>query len=725
MIAIVPVALRLSLSFQRVSNPGLRDLRGLLSDVGVSLWVAAILLAICRFSRLLAALLLLPWCLLQYANFETVSVLGALASVHDLAYLGDSTFVLGSALAVSRPVLLLGSLAVCVGLFWWAAPFASLRTSLVCLMLGAAALLGHATWPPSAEAARWRQTDFVRQNLAMMLDDTLHPYANAERFRDPQTAVLELMPSMAADLGGEPILELNHEGTNVLLVLLESVSGRHIQSIAADHEWGPQARMPQLDAIARSNISYSSFFTHQRRINRGVYSVWCGDLPNLLPGLPKMSGYVEGGRICLPEILRRNGYDTIYAQAAPLAFMMKDRFMPLAGFNEVHGHKCFDHHYAQSRWGVDDRAMLERSAELIEELQQRGKPWFLTLLTVGTHHPYLFPEGFAEGQGTEEQRSLAYLDLAIGQFNRRLNELGVPKNTLVIYTSDEASGATSWVSQNWGYLIARVPDHKQLHVTEPFAQMDLALTVLDYLGLAEFGTHLFGRSAFRRYAEPRHIFFSNTNMFYLGARDPDGNMLLCFEGGAGCDKYSLEGGKFFSRKFSVIDAKPGEFDLVKQMARRTVAGRRADASTRSFDMMVDPVFVVESKSGLTNQMIHGGLYVDLEEGEWVEVEASGAPGAHTQILHFLRSHQNERIRRWIEPLAAGQTLRLHYTCTPEENVDGVQCRSIALLEGDQDVELRFIRAITTHHRKGDPPRYGVDVVELETTTNGSSQPASG
>lgn len=729
-IAIVPAALRLNLGFERVSDSGLLDLRGLLSDVAVSLLFAALLLPLSRVSRVVAAALLLPWCLLHYANFETVRVLGALAAAPDLAYLGDSTFFFGSAMAVSHPLLLISSLAVCLSLFWWAAPRASLRSIGTCAALGGLALLGHWAWPLSAEAALWRQVDFIQQNVERIASSTLYPYSSSERFRDAQTAVLDLMPEMAADLDGEPIVALDHPGTNVLLVILESVSGLHIHTLAADHGWDPQASMPHLDAIARSNISYSSFFTHQRRTNRGVYSILCGDLPNLLPGLPKMSSYLEGGRTCLPEILRRNGYDTVYVQSAPLAFMMKDRFMPLAGFSEVHGHKWFDRHYAQSRWGVDDRAMLERSSELIEELQKRGKPWFLTLLTVGTHHPYLFPEGFQVGRGSDEQRSLAYLDVAIGEFNHRLNELGVPKNTLVIYTSDESSAlSTSRIVQNWGYLIARIPGGKQLRVKEPFAQMDIALSVLDFVGAARQAPHLFGRSVFRHYDDSRYIFFSNTNHFYAGARDPDGNLLLCSDDYETCSKFSFADGKFFGRESHPEPATSEEFEIVEGIGRRSIAGRHDDAPQRSFEMMVDPVFVVDASAKMTDQMIHGGLYVDLSEGEWVEVEleieARGEPGARTKIVHYLRSLENERIRRWIQDLSAGQTLRLTYTYTPEQEAKGVQCRSMALTEGEHDLELNFKRARMTHHRSGEHPRFGIVVENLEVVQTGSEEhPAS-
>ena len=58
--------------------------------------------------------------------------------------------------------------------------------------------------------------------------------------------------------------------------------------------------MPRLDDLARGNLSFTHFFTLQRKTNRGVYALLCGDLPNLAGGLPKMSAYPEDGRAHLP-----------------------------------------------------------------------------------------------------------------------------------------------------------------------------------------------------------------------------------------------------------------------------------------------------------------------------------------------------------------------------------------------------------------------------------------
>jgi len=145
----------------------------------------------------------------------------------------------------------------------------------------------------------------------------------------------------------------------VLLVILEGVSGAYLQSLREPHGISSSTDMPELDRIARMGLRYSTFIATQRQTNRGEFAILCGDYPKLITAEAKMTELVGKGSIdCLPAALRDAGYSTTYLQAAPLPFMMKDQFMPLAGFEQVHGDRWFKHSYHRNHWGVDDRHFL-------------------------------------------------------------------------------------------------------------------------------------------------------------------------------------------------------------------------------------------------------------------------------------------------------------------------------------------------------------------------------
>jgi hypothetical protein len=537
--------------------------------------------------------------------------------------------------------------------------------------------------------------------------------------------MLDLDPQLAGDASGESILPAAPRARNAMLILLESVSGAHIGSFAAAHGREPVAAMPRLDALARENLSYTHFFTLQRKTNRGAYAVLCGDLPNLSGGLPKMSAYPEtGGRPCLPRILREAGHQTAFVQAAPLGFMLKGQFMPRAGFERVHGREWFDTFYARNVWGVDDRAFFERSLALVEELEAGSEPWFLALLNVGTHHPYVFPDDFQPDTPSRFLRALAYLDRAVGAFVDRLGAMGVLDDTLVVITTDESMGIpglfvdpwTKAISQNWGFMVVLLPEPRAEQIDEPFSQMDVAISILDYLGLAGRAGGLFGRSAFRRHVAPRNVYFANSNLFAAGALDREGRLLLCRDDFRSCRKLAPRGGRIFGPDSDALDWEPETDSIVAEMVRRSVQTIEGDAVRRELDLAGETRVRLERLG--QGEVIHGGQYVDLRAGDWLEVEldvaVSGAgEGARGQLTHILKQRESPAPYVAKIPLEAGQRLRLRYSFAPEEAVEDVQCHSLGELVAGGGLELHFRTARMTVHRSGAAPGPGLKVAYLE------------
>ena len=153
-----------------------------------------------------------------------------------------------------------------------------------------------------------------------------------------------------ADLSGKPILALGNRGKNVLLIMLEGISGVHLDYIAERHGVSVSVKMRRLDRVAQENVVFRSFVSHQRQTNRGEYAILCGDYPKLVTDEPKMTELLESkSLVCLPNVLRDAGYETVYLQSAPLGFMSKDLFMPKIGFSQVYGEEWFSQAYARNQ----------------------------------------------------------------------------------------------------------------------------------------------------------------------------------------------------------------------------------------------------------------------------------------------------------------------------------------------------------------------------------------
>lgn len=740
---LAPFTLRLLLLIDQARAPALQDLRGVASDLAIALLLLPVVLAACRVGRWLAAAVVVLWTALQYSNYETVFQLGSLASALDLHFLGDSTFLLGSAVVLERPLAFGVLIAASGALLLLPRPPAPWRSAGLGLVAALAVFGALSVWPWTDAVAVWRQTNFVQQNLGLLVAPDRTPLVPTPPFPDPPSAMFDLWPELHADLDGESILPAGRgRAKNVIVVVLESVAGAFIPTLAADHGHEELFELEELDALARQHLSYSTFINHNRKTNRGMYSIVCGELPNLLPGTPKMSLHATGGwQRCLPEILHGLGFKTVYMQGAPLPFMLKDQFMKRAGFDVLHGYEYFEtmEAYARSHWGVDDRSFFEKTLEQVSELHAEEQPFFLTLLTVGTHHPFVFPAGFLGKTHGRRRRALRYADLAVGEFVRGLAERGILDDTLVLITSDESAGMESRssfkplevsglmdaLSQNWGVLIAIAPEGLEGRVKEPYAQMDLALSVLDYLGHGEQGAHLSGRSVFRRYAKPRRLFFANTNALSVSGLDGAGHLVRCGAVWGLCSKYALAQGQAFRDGYTEVEYDEKTDGVFFEMAKRSVEPDRGVERT-DYQLMADPVVVIDQPS---KQVIYGGQYLDLREGQWMEVEmevdAHSDDGSIISFWHYAKAgaktwtlerapDQRERESLLRETrLHDGQTLRVRYTITPEKLMQGVRCQSAASLLRGRGLQLDFKTARLSVRWGAGRPEPGAHVEQWE------------
>ncbi|MDH4318707.1 MAG: sulfatase-like hydrolase/transferase, partial [Desulfobulbaceae bacterium] len=199
-----------------------------------------------------------------------------------------------------------------------------------------------------------------------------------------------------ADLDGKPLLA-KKKAKNVLIVTLEGMPGLYHPDIrkamAIDYD---KVSMPRLAESTRDSMLIPDFTVHGHQTIRGLYSLLCGDFSKQSWGTPKaveLYGNPDQAKECLPAQMAEHGWNTHYLQAAGLAFNGKDRFMPLVGFQEVHGSEWFtEPNPYPFEWGVVDSVFFRGARDYIAALQQKHQPWMLTLLTVGTHQPYAVPD---------------------------------------------------------------------------------------------------------------------------------------------------------------------------------------------------------------------------------------------------------------------------------------------------------------------------------------------
>jgi hypothetical protein len=145
---------------------------------------------------------------------------------------------------------------------------------------------------------------------------------------------------------------------------------------------------------------------------------------------------------CLAEILRADGYQTVYMEGGLLSFAGKGRFMSSNGFDVVLGGKNFislvPKSYANA-WGIYDDSLFDFGRSAFDKLAAGGKPFLLSLATLGTHHPFGHPSPSCARHPTTKDSMLNAVycaDQDIAQLIGHIRKSPAGRNTVIVLLSD-------------------------------------------------------------------------------------------------------------------------------------------------------------------------------------------------------------------------------------------------------------------------------------------------
>ena len=663
-----------------------------MADGSVALAVAGLvgLLLLTRqwWGRAIAWVVACSFIAATFAIYEFISVFDSLYALSHAHFLADGTFLRGSVLRMQHPVLFVVLLLVASGAVavarpptarawgWWSAGL------VLCIV-------GQVSLPMSHFYDGWRQRHALHAQLAIV---------PVTRGKEAGTVAAEVGRSLRGDLSGERWVGPLDGRPNVMLIMVEAASGASLPSLAAAAGVKSLAPMPELDALAEKHLLLSHVVSHQRQTNRGEYGILCGDYPKLLTDQSKMTEQVYGeARRCLPAVLRDAGYRTVYIQAAPLGFMLKDQFMKKAGFDELVGDPSFTKSYARTDWGVDDRAFFEQALPRVLELHRAEAPFFATLLTVGTHHPFTFPKDAPiEGSKDRQARAFRWADEALSRFISELDANGVLRDTVVVITSDESAGSVKTLNQterllaqSWAFAIVMLPEPEAKRVDTLYAHVDTALSIADLLGLEEEARHFMGRSWFREYSKPRNVFAGNTYARQVLMWQPK-STVICDESFQECRRYRK--GPFASPGRG-NPATPRERRLLAEVARLTRSGRTEMTGAEPMALLTAPESTLRAEEG--KKLLAGGQYLRVAAGTSLgvrfDLEVQGE-GAAVELHQDVFLDGYEKFARKKVRLREGQRWRLVYEIGVPRDSSQLVVQLYATTVSGESARIRFHQA---------------------------------
>jgi phosphoglycerol transferase MdoB-like AlkP superfamily enzyme len=353
---------------------------------------------------------------------------------------------------------------------------------------------------------------------------------------------------------------------NVIILILESFSREFVGAYNRNAKEGTyKGYTPFLDSLINVSEAYQYSFANGRKS--------IDAMPSVISSIPSLEvsfvlSHYSGNKINgLPAILKKEGYYTAFFHGAPNGSMGFDAFARQSGFenyfgkNEYNKDDDFD-----GIWGVWDEPFLQFFAEKMNTFQQ---PFFTTLFTVSSHHPYKVPEKYEnkfKGSINPMMKTVEYTDFALRKFFAKASKMGWFQNSIFVITADHASSEIELPEYNtaWGYFSIPIvffdPSIDAGGIRDGIVQqIDIMPTVL---GKLNFGKSYlaFGRDVNHERSRPFAVNYLNSFQFFMG------DYLLQFDGTKSNALYNFKKDVFLENNLVHI-----ELDSVKVFEERTKA----------------------------------------------------------------------------------------------------------------------------------------------------------
>ncbi len=306
---------------------------------------------------------------------------------------------------------------------------------------------------------------------------------------------------------------VNLAGRNVVVFIMESMSAEHsaylCPEVYADRE--VKGFTPFLDSLMQNGLVFKRMYANGTRSIQAMPSV-LGSLPSFRTPFVLMPQSLGESRQ-LPAMLADKGYATLFFCGSEHGSMGFGAYARSAGVERLvsredyearHGTGDFDGY-----WGIWDEPFLQFMGE---ELAATPEPFFATLFTLSSHHPFVVPEQYAatlpDGY-TRIHKGVAYDDQAFRRFYHRFGGEEWFRRTIFVFVADHVS-SEKFAEKTRSYPgnmhivgFIHTPDGAlQGKVREVTQQLDIMPTVLGLTGNTE-PYFAFGRDVLNEPQRPR------------------------------------------------------------------------------------------------------------------------------------------------------------------------------------------------------------------------------
>jgi len=275
------------------------------------------------------------------------------------------------------------------------------------------------------------------------------------------------------------------DGTNVMVIILESFGNEFVGSYN-----GGKSYTPFLDSIIGQSIHFEYGIANGKKSIEAVPAI-IASIPSLMDNPYISSPYGNNKINSLAKILSDKGYETAFFHGATNGSMRFDGFAAQAGFQKYFGRAEYNNEkHSDKTWGILDEYFNPWTAREMSKLKQ---PFFSTLFTLSSHHPYFIPEKWKSIVTRGSQpicASINYADHSLKKFFEEAKKQPWFSKTLFVICADHSPATNSvlYSQRTQMYKIPIVIYHpgkllKPIREKKIFQQLDIMPTVLDLLNV--------------------------------------------------------------------------------------------------------------------------------------------------------------------------------------------------------------------------------------------------
>ena len=334
---------------------------------------------------------------------------------------------------------------------------------------------------------------------------------------------------------------------NIVIFILESFGKEAIGGYNKELDNGSYTGYtPFVDSLMKKSlVVWNSFANGRKSIDA---------IPSILASIPNgydpfvLTPYASDSLQGLSKILRKEGYETSFFHGGPNGSMGFKAIVNLLGVEKYFGKTEYNNDADfDGIWGIWDEPFFNFFAEKLNHFKE---PFFSTIFSVSSHHPFKVPEKY-KGKFKKGPlpvlECIGYTDYALKEFFEKAQKTTWFKNTLFVITADHATVCYHPEYLNpWGEaaipILFYAPGDSSLTGIKPgvVSQIDIMPSVLSYLHYPN-PYFAFGESVFDKNRKNFSVTFTGTYRWI------ENDYLLVFDGTRSTGLFNYKTDRLFTQ----------------------------------------------------------------------------------------------------------------------------------------------------------------------------------